>query len=119
MMLALTAAGVRVPADVSVVGFDNILAAGLVSPGLTTVAAPLRYDGRDRGEQPAGRSSAARSTATPRPSCCRRAWWCAGRPPSRAGERPVRRPPVDRAVYRSRNSTSPAFGTTSVSGSAS
>ncbi len=33
--------GVRVPDDVSVVGFDNTLIADLVTPGLTTVAAPL------------------------------------------------------------------------------
>ncbi|MET0693146.1 MAG: LacI family DNA-binding transcriptional regulator [Propionibacteriaceae bacterium] len=35
------AAGVRVPEDVSVVGFDNIMDAELVSPRLTTLAAPL------------------------------------------------------------------------------
>ena len=29
------------PADVSVIGFDNIVDAGLVEPGLTTIAAPL------------------------------------------------------------------------------
>jgi Periplasmic binding protein-like domain len=34
--------GVQVPADVSVIGFDNIFAAELVTPPLTTVAAPLR-----------------------------------------------------------------------------
>lgn len=33
--------GIRIPEDVSVIGFDNIFAAELVSPGLTTVAAPL------------------------------------------------------------------------------
>lgn len=33
--------GRRVPRDVSVIGFDNIRDAGLVSPGLTTTAAPL------------------------------------------------------------------------------
>ncbi|MEU8423544.1 LacI family DNA-binding transcriptional regulator [Micromonospora sp. NPDC048835] len=37
--------GVNVPGDVSVVGFDNILAADIVSPGLTTVAAPLFAEG--------------------------------------------------------------------------
>jgi LacI family transcriptional regulator len=42
---ALTAAGVRVPPDVSVVGFDNIFAAQLVTPALTTVAAPLHAMG--------------------------------------------------------------------------
>jgi LacI family transcriptional regulator len=37
----VTAAGRRVPEDVSVIGFDNIVDAGLVDPGLTTIAAPL------------------------------------------------------------------------------
>jgi LacI family transcriptional regulator len=45
LMLALQAGGVRVPGDVSVVGFDNIFAAQIVTPGLTTVAAPLRTQG--------------------------------------------------------------------------
>ena len=40
-MRALQASGVRVPRDVSVVGFDNIFGAELCSPTLTTVAAPL------------------------------------------------------------------------------
>lgn len=38
---AVQAAGCRVPDDVSVIGFDNIVDAGLVEPGLTTIAAPL------------------------------------------------------------------------------
>jgi len=38
----LMADGARFPQDVSVVGFDNILTAALVTPGLTTVAPPLR-----------------------------------------------------------------------------
>jgi LacI family transcriptional regulator len=40
-MHAVTAAGRRVPDDVSVIGFDNIVDAELVEPGLTTIAAPL------------------------------------------------------------------------------
>jgi LacI family transcriptional regulator len=40
-MQAVTEAGLRVPQDVSVVGFDNIREAELVTPGLTTVASPL------------------------------------------------------------------------------
>lgn len=40
-LTAVTAAGRRVPEDVSVVGFDNIVDADLVRPGLTTIAAPL------------------------------------------------------------------------------
>jgi LacI family transcriptional regulator, galactose operon repressor len=42
---ALTEAGFAVPGDVSVVGFDNIFAADLVTPPLTTVAAPLHAMG--------------------------------------------------------------------------
>jgi DNA-binding LacI/PurR family transcriptional regulator len=38
---AVTAAGVAVPGDVRVVGFDNIVDAELVQPGLTSLAAPL------------------------------------------------------------------------------
>jgi LacI family transcriptional regulator len=38
---AVTAAGVAVPEDVRVVGFDNIVDAELVQPGLTSIASPL------------------------------------------------------------------------------
>lgn len=38
----LIAMGAKIPTDVSVVGFDNIFGSDLVTPGLTTVAAPLR-----------------------------------------------------------------------------
>ena len=41
----LQAHGLQVPEDVSVVGFDDIFGADLVSPGLTSVAAPLRWLG--------------------------------------------------------------------------
>lgn len=41
VMRALAEAGISVPGEVSVVGFDNTFASDLVSPGLTTVAAPL------------------------------------------------------------------------------
>ena len=41
LMRGLAAMGQRVPDDVSVIGFDNNFAADLVTPGLTTVAAPL------------------------------------------------------------------------------
>jgi DNA-binding LacI/PurR family transcriptional regulator len=41
VMRCLTSMGVHVPGDVSVLGFDNIFAAELVTPALTTVAAPL------------------------------------------------------------------------------
>lgn len=45
LIRGLTARGVRIPRDVSVVGFDNIPVAGLITPGLTTVAAPLHTEG--------------------------------------------------------------------------
>jgi len=38
---AVTAAGHRVPEDVCVIGFDNIVDSELVTPRLTTIAAPL------------------------------------------------------------------------------
>ncbi len=45
-ILALREAGLRVPKDVSVVGFDDVLAASTYNPPLTTVRQPLRNMGR-------------------------------------------------------------------------
>jgi LacI family transcriptional regulator, repressor for deo operon, udp, cdd, tsx, nupC, and nupG len=45
MIRGLSSRRVKVPEHVSVVGFDNIVAAELVTPGLTTVAAPLHLEG--------------------------------------------------------------------------
>jgi LacI family transcriptional regulator len=42
LIRGLTAAGILVPDQVSIIGFDNIFAADLVTPALTTIAAPLR-----------------------------------------------------------------------------
>lgn len=41
LLQALSAAGVRVPERLSVVGFDNTMPGGLVTPSLTTVGAPM------------------------------------------------------------------------------
>jgi LacI family transcriptional regulator len=46
LMKGIQAAGLRVPDDVSIVGFDNILLAEVVDPPLTTVTAPMRTAGR-------------------------------------------------------------------------
>jgi DNA-binding LacI/PurR family transcriptional regulator len=46
-MAALSAAGLRVPQDVAVVGFDDIATARYVQPPLTTVRAPTEQVGRE------------------------------------------------------------------------
>ncbi len=45
-VLALRAAGLRIPADVSVLGFDDIFAAATHNPPLTTIRQPLRAMGQ-------------------------------------------------------------------------
>ncbi len=45
LIRTLIAAGLDVPGDVSVIGFDDIFASRLITPALTTVAAPLRQMG--------------------------------------------------------------------------
>jgi DNA-binding LacI/PurR family transcriptional regulator len=47
LLAGLAAAGVRVPDELSVVGFDDIFCAEFCSPPLTTVAAPLREMGAE------------------------------------------------------------------------
>jgi LacI family transcriptional regulator len=45
VLQALARAGVRVPAEVAVTGFDDIFVGGLVEPGLSTVHQPMRLLG--------------------------------------------------------------------------
>jgi DNA-binding LacI/PurR family transcriptional regulator len=52
---ALQDANLRVPADVSVIGFDDIKAAGFTLPRLTTIHQPLEDFGRIAGEHLIGR----------------------------------------------------------------
>jgi LacI family transcriptional regulator len=49
-MRALQEAGLRVPEDVSVVGFDDITHASFCIPNLTTVRQPLKKMGRIAAE---------------------------------------------------------------------
>ncbi len=46
-MRAVRKAGLRVPEDIAITGFDNVDAAGLVDPALTTVAPPYVEIGRE------------------------------------------------------------------------
>jgi LacI family transcriptional regulator len=100
LMREIDRLGGRVPDDVSVVGFDNIFASDLVRPGLTTVAAPLR----DMG------AAAVETLMTLRSRD--------GRTYERPMVLPTRLVVRDSTAQPRRNSTSPAWGTTSVSGSA-
>ena len=96
---ALTSMGARIPQDVSIIGFDNIFAAELVTPPLTTVAAPLGAMGRTA----VGNLLAIVRGARPR----------AQAPVSLPCRLVVRQSTAHRRRYRS----SPAWATTSVPGS--
>jgi LacI family repressor for deo operon, udp, cdd, tsx, nupC, and nupG len=99
LVAALQRSGVRVPEDLSVVGFDNVVVGDLVEPGLTTVAAPLRELG-------AGAVATLLALVGPTPGV-------AERPPMLLPTRLVVRGSTSQ---RNRNSTSPASGTTRASG---
>ncbi|MGN6754410.1 MAG: LacI family DNA-binding transcriptional regulator [Intrasporangium sp.] len=100
LMHGLRALGVRVPEDLSVVGFDDTLLAEIVQPQLTTVAAPLHA---------LGTAGVRNLVAMVR-----------GAVPSREPRvLPIRLVVRGSTAQRRRNSTSPARGTTKTSGSAS
>jgi LacI family transcriptional regulator, repressor for deo operon, udp, cdd, tsx, nupC, and nupG len=101
VLQGLRDAGVRVPTDVSVTGYDDILVSRVVSPPLTTVAAPLR----EMGATAARTLLALIAGATPRAE--------------RAFVMPTRLVVRGSTAQRRRKRTSPALGTTKVSGSAS
>jgi LacI family transcriptional regulator len=100
LVRGLGSRGVAVPRDVSVVGFDNIGAAELITPGLTTVASPLRTEGATAIKH----LLAMVEGAQPR----------TGAPMVL----PVRLVERGSTAQRSRKRTSPASGTTNVSPSA-
>jgi LacI family transcriptional regulator len=89
--------GITVPRHVSVVGFDNIGAAELITPGLTTVAAPLHLEGATATKHLLAMIEGAQSrTGSPMVL-------------------PVRLVERGSTAQRRRNRTSPASGTTKVS----
>jgi DNA-binding LacI/PurR family transcriptional regulator len=101
LLRGLEVAGVRVPGDISVIGFDNIFGSDFCHPPLTTVSAPLRALGGSAVQHLAAQLHGAQPRA--------------GAPivlPTRLVVRAS-------TAQRSRKRTSPAWGTTRVSGSAS
>lgn len=64
LMRGLQERGLRVPEDVSIVGFDNIFASALTSPSITTVAAPLTMLGDSAVRYIVGSLSGSKSIET-------------------------------------------------------
>ncbi len=106
LMRGLAAAGVDVPGEISVVGFDNIFGADFAGPALTTVAFPLRALGEEAVIRLLHQVDGVGATP-PRAAVL----------PARLVVRESTAKP--RRAQRRRKSTSPAEGTTRVSGSAS
>lgn len=100
LIRGLGSRGVAVPRQVSVVGFDNIGAAELITPGLTTVAAPLHTEGATATKHVLAMVEGAQSR-TGQPMVL-----------------PVRLVERGSTAQRMRKRTSPASGTTNVSPSA-
>ncbi|MBK8446940.1 MAG: LacI family DNA-binding transcriptional regulator [Micropruina sp.] len=99
VMHGLLRTGLRVPEQVSVIGFDDILTARLVLPTLTTVAAPMRQMGATAVSNVVAIINGDRSSAT-EPMVM-----------------PVQLRIRGSTAQRSLNRVSPALGTTRVSGS--
>ncbi|MGZ0151693.1 LacI family DNA-binding transcriptional regulator [Kribbella sp. WER1] len=63
VLVAFAAGGVRVPDDIVVTGWDDVMAARYVSPGLTTVRQPMAELGRTAAERLHERVTGARTRA--------------------------------------------------------
>jgi LacI family transcriptional regulator, repressor for deo operon, udp, cdd, tsx, nupC, and nupG len=100
LMHGLQRARVAVPRQVSVVGFDNIFGSDFCTPALTTVAAPLRALGAAGVRRLLAQLGGAKAR------------------PAQPEVLPVRLVVRASTAQRSRKRSSPARGTTSVSGSA-
>jgi len=82
-MLALQEAGVRIPEDVSLVGFDDQTLSAFLTPQLTTVRAPTEAVGRVAGEHLFALLQGAtvnRATLLPTEIILRRSCGCCGAP---------------------------------------
>ncbi|CAL8978594.1 HTH-type transcriptional repressor CytR [Propionicimonas sp. T2.31MG-18] len=101
VMHGFLAEGVRIPEQVSVIGFDDILISRLVLPSLTTVAAPMRQMGATAVNNVVALIKGARHRA------------------EEAMAMPVQLKVRGSTGQRRRKRVSPALGTTMVSGSAS
>ena len=101
LIRGLEHAGLRVPEDISVVGFDDILVSQLVTPPLTTVAAPTHSMGLTAVRNVLAIIKGAQAAT------------------GEAFVLPTKLVVRGSTAQRSRKRTSPALGTTSVSGSAS
>ncbi|MBI5028116.1 MAG: LacI family DNA-binding transcriptional regulator [Actinobacteria bacterium] len=101
VMHGFLAEGVRIPEQVSVIGFDDILISRLVLPSLTTVAAPMRQMGATAVNNVVALIKGARHRA------------------EEAMVMPVQLKVRGSTGQRRRKRVSPALGTTMVSGSAS
>ena len=80
---ALTKAGVRVPEQCSVIGFDDVAASALYTPALTTVRQPMEAMGSSAVGIVVGRNQRAcwkNARSRPRIEKLRRSWWYASQP---------------------------------------
>jgi LacI family transcriptional regulator len=96
MLYGALGAGVRVPDDVVITGFDDVPMAALVSPGLTTVRQPIRELAAETARQllramPGPDSRAPQNRVLPTELVIRRSCGCAGA--RNSTEDPARRDP--------------------------
>ncbi len=67
MLVGMLGAGVRVPDDIAITGFDDVPMAAVVSPGLTTIRQPIRELGAETARQLLNANANAAPDAAPPP----------------------------------------------------
>src|SRR5256886_12424596 len=89
---AIREAGLRVPEDISIVGFDDISGAAYANPGLTTVRQPLMKMAKSRRKRSSISSKGAANTCRKSPSS-RNLWFASPQgPPPCASFEALKRP---------------------------